>query len=376
MDPRKRLLPQVEEFTAYTPGLSIDEIRERFGLPSVIKMASNENPLGAPPLAQKAIARAAALAFRYPQAGNPRLAAALGEHLGADPRRIVTGNGSDELIDLLVRVAAKPGRDNILAFSPCFSIYELQARLCGVELRQAPLNPDFSFPWDQLLARADEHSALCFVTTPDNPSGFAPPVAELTDFARRLPPDCLLVVDEAYMDFASPQAEYSLLPRLEEFPNLAILRTFSKMYGLAGLRLGYAALPPWLADAVLRVKLPFSVNLLAEEAGLAALADKDFLRCTRDTVLKGRVDLAAGLAALGCRVRPSQANFLLFDLPAGAPPGGPSLDAAGFFAALLRRGIIIRPLASYNLPNSLRVSVGNERENALFLEAAKDVLHG
>jgi histidinol-phosphate aminotransferase len=371
MDPKKRILPQVEEFTAYTPGLSIDEIRERFGLENVIKMASNENPLGTPPLARKALKRGAELAFRYPQSGNPRLARALGEHLGVDPGRIVTGNGSDELIDLLIRVAAQPGRDNVLAFSPCFSIYELQSKLCGVELRQAKLNPDFSFPWDDLLARADANSALCFVTTPDNPSGFTPPVEELAAFARRLPENCLLVVDEAYMDFAEPQESYSLLPRLDEFPNLAVLRTFSKMFGLAGLRLGYAVLSPWLADAVMRVKLPFSVNLLAEEAGLAALADQDFIRCTRDTVLKGRADLAAGLAELGCRVRPSQANFLLFDLPAGLP-----LDAAGFFDLLLRRGIIIRPLKSYNLPNSLRVSIGNERENALFLAAAREILHG
>lgn len=370
MDPKTRLLPQVEQFTPYSPGLSIDEIRERFGLENVIKMASNENPLGTSPLAQKALARAAAQAFRYPQTGNPRLAAALAGRLGTDPRRIVTGNGSDELIDLLVRVTAQPGRDNILAFSPCFSIYELQAKLCGVELRQTPLNPDFSFPWDDLLAKADAHTAICFVTTPDNPSGFTPPVEELAAFARRLPDTCLLVVDEAYMDFASPQEAYSLLPRLDEFPNLCILRTFSKMFGLAGLRLGYAALPTWLADAVLRVKLPFSVNLLAEEAALAALGDKDFLRCTLDTTLRGREALARGLAELGCAVRPSQANFLLFDLPAGSP-----LDAAGFFYALLRKGVIIRPLKSYNLPGSLRVSVGNDRENALFLEAAKDVLH-
>jgi len=371
MDPKQRLLPQVEEFTPYTPGLSIDEIRDRFGLANIIKMASNENPLGASPLVQKAIQRAAAQAFRYPQSGNPRLAQALGEHLGVDPARIVTGNGSDELIDLLVRVAARPGRDNVLAFSPCFSIYTLQTRLCGVELRQAPLNPDFSFPWDRLLDLADENSALCFVTTPDNPSGFTPPAEELAALARRLPANCLLVVDEAYMDFAEPQAAFSLLPRLAEFENLCILRTFSKMYGLAGLRLGYAVLPEWLADAVLRVKLPFSVNLLAEEAGLAALDDAVFLGHTRDTVLRGRRDLTAGLAALGCTVRPSQANFLLFDLPPGSP-----LDAAGFFDALLRQGIIIRPLQSYNLPNSLRVSIGDPKENARFLAAAQAILHG
>jgi histidinol-phosphate aminotransferase len=369
MDDIRRVRPEVEGFEAYTPGLTIDEIKARYGLDSVIKMASNENPLGTSPVVRQVLCDKAGLAFRYAQAGTPRLAAAIGAHHGLPAGRVVVGNGSDEIIDLLVRVKARPGHDNIIAFKPCFAMYKIQARLCGVEFRQAPLGPGFSFDPDALLALADGNTAICFVTTPDNPSGYAPPVAMLERLARELPPQCLLVLDEAYMDFVECEREHSLLPRLEEFPNVAVLRTFSKLYGLAGLRLGYGLLPEWLADYCLRVKPPFSVNILAEEAGLAALRDGDFIRATREAVLRGREYLARELGALGCRVWPSQANFFIMDLP-----GGAALDAGGVFEALLARGIILRPLASYGMAASLRVSVGNAQENAALVRALAEVL--
>lgn len=369
MDDIRRVRPEVEGFEAYTPGLTIDAIKARYGLGSVIKMASNENPLGTSPVVQKVLCDKAGLAFRYAQAGTPRLAAAIGAHHGLPAGRVVAGNGSDEIIDLLIRVKARPGRDNIIAFKPCFSMYKLQARLCGVEFRQTPLREDFSFDPDALLALADENTAICFVTTPDNPSGYAPPVAMLERLARELPPQCLLVLDEAYMDFAEPQQAYSLLPRLEEFPGVVVLRTFSKMYGLAGLRLGYGLLPEWLADYCLRVKPPFSVNILAEEAGIAALADGDFVRATLQAVREGREYLSRELGALGCRVWPSQANFFIMELPRGA-----KLDAGGVFEALLARGIILRPLVSYGMPSALRVSVGNAFENAELVRHLGEVL--
>ncbi len=361
--------PEVVEFEAYTPGLSIDEIKAKYGLGNVIKLASNENPLGTSPVVQQVLRDKAGLAFRYAQSGTPKLTAAIAAHLGVAPGRVVAGNGSDEIIDLLVRVKARPGVDNIIAFKPCFSMYKLQARLCGVEFRQAPLHEDFSFDWDGLIALADEHTAICFVTTPDNPSGYTPKVEEIERLAGLLPPQCLLVVDEAYMDFAEPQEAYSLMGLLGEFPNVAVLRTFSKMYGLAGLRLGYGVMPEWLADYCLRVKPPFSVNILAEEAGIAALADTDFVAATKEAVTSGRNYLTRELKAMGCTVWPSQANFFIFDLPSGA-----GLDAKGLFETLLARGIILRPLASYGLPGSLRLSVGNAFENGELIRAMKDIL--
>ncbi|HKK34604.1 MAG TPA: histidinol-phosphate transaminase [Desulfomicrobiaceae bacterium] len=367
MELRKSVRPEVLDFKPYTPGLSIDEIRDRYGLNQVIKMASNENPLGTSPVVQEVLARKAGSAFRYAQAGNPALRAALGRFLSVDPEMIVAGNGSDEIIDLLIRIKARPGVDNIVAFCPCFSIYALQAGLCGVELRQAPLGEDMRPDWDGLLALVDEHTALVFVTSPDNPSGYAAPVQELRALQKQLPEQALLVVDEAYIEFADPVENHTVLPLLKNGADLVVLRTFSKMFGLAGLRLGYGIMPAWLADLMLRVRLPFSVNILAEEAGMAVLRDKEFQERTLQVTRQGRTELTRGLEQCNCRVLSSQANFLMFQ---------PPCPADDLFQALLEQGIIIRPLKSYDRPDWLRVSVGNERENRQFLEAVQEVLRG
>lgn len=361
----------------YVAGRSIDEIRDLYGLDNVIKMASNENPLGASLQVQKALERAAGSVFRYAQSGNPKLAAAIARKHGVDERCIVLGNGSDEVIDLLVRCRAEAGVHNVVAFDPCFSLYPIQTRLCGVELRRVPLNADFTFNWDALSGQIDENTALVFVTTPDNPSGYCPPVQEIESLARRLPQNALLVIDEAYMDFAGYDganvdgklAEYSLLPRFSEFENIAILRTFSKSYGLAGLRLGYGVMPAELADYLCRARPPFSVNILAEAAGLAALEDEAFRQATMEVVAEGRACLASELSGMGCKVFPSLANFIMITLPADSP-----LDADGVFDALLRRGIIIRQLKSYSLPQHLRISIGNQQENQTFIAAMRELL--
>ena len=368
MQPSERVREEVREFSPYVPGLSMDEIRERYGLARIIKMASNENPLGASPLVKRVLARKADTVFRYPRSGNPALVAGFAAAHGLSPACVVAGNGSDEIIDLLVRVTARPGRDNVVAFSPCFSIYVQQTRLCGVELRQMPLGPDFRFDFAALTRLVDANTSLVFVTNPDNPSGYAVPAEELLRLARSLPEKALLVVDEAYVDFAEPEADYSMLARFGQCDNVVVLRTFSKLYGLAGLRLGFGVMPEVLADTVLRVKLPFSVNLLAEAAGLAALEDRPFLAATRETVLRGRERLSRELADCGCQVFPSQANFLMVT---------PPVPALELYEALLARGIIVRSLKSYGLPDKLRISIGNDEENESFLAAVRDILnHG
>lgn len=361
--------PAIQDFTPYSPGLAIDEIRERYGLPQVIKLASNENPLGASPLVQKAIQKAAANSFRYPQSGNPHLVAALAAHHKVPAEKVVVGNGSDEIIDLLIRVRAVPGRHNVVTCKPCFSMYTLQTRMAGVELRQAPLKNDFSFDWQALRALVDDNTALVFLTTPDNPSGYCPPKEDVARFAQSLPPFCLLIVDEAYMDFVSDEKAFSLFEELDKHPNTGIIRTFSKSFGLAGLRLGYGVLPEKIADYMRRVRLPFSVNLLAEEAGIAALSDHAFREESLKTVREGRAYLTQELTARHCVVFPSQANYLMFSLP---PYSGYS--AQNVFEALLTRGVIIRPLKSYGLPDHLRVSVGNAQENKVFITALSNLI--
>lgn len=360
-----KVRPEAAGFTPYSPGLSIDEIKQRHGLAKVVKLASNENPLGASPVVRDVLERKAALVFRYPQWGYPRLRLAIAESLGVDPLRVVAGNGSDEIIDLLVRILCRPGKDHVLASRPCFSVYGSQARICGVDFRQVDLNPDFSLPLDRLAKAADENTALVFVTSPDNPSGVAARTDELEALARALPPRTLLAVDEAYIHFVDDEQRASLLPRLANLPNVALLRTFSKAYGLAGLRLGLGVLPPELADIALRVQIPFSVNLLAEEAGIAALADDVFFNETIRVTREGRAWLTAELDALGCAPVPSQANFIMFT---------PPMDARTVFEELLARGIIVRPLTSYGLTDKIRVSVGRMDENRAFAAALREVL--
>ena len=360
--------PEIQAFKAYSPGLSIEEIKARHGLSQVVKLASNENPLGVSPVVQKVLQERAGAVFRYPQWGYPRLREAVARHLGVSLERVVCGNGSDEIIDLLVRVTCRPGKDHVLACRPCFSVYASQSRLCGVEFRQLDLNPDFSPPLAELAAAATEDTALVFVTSPDNPSGHAVRAGQLAEMARALPERTLLAVDEAYIHFTDDPQAASPLTLLDELPNIAVLRTFSKAYGLAGLRLGLGVLPPAVAEAVLRVQIPFSVNLLAEEAGMAAMNDAVFLAETLRVVREGRDYLTAGLTRLGCAPHPSQANFIMFGLPAGAP------DARTVFERLLEKGIIIRPLTSYGLTDKLRVSVGREDENRAFIAALSEVL--
>ncbi|WP_291319942.1 histidinol-phosphate transaminase [Desulfonatronospira sp.] len=356
---------EVKSFKPYSPGLGIDEIKKKYGLSRVIKMASNENPLGVSPLVQETISSSSGLAFRYPGANNPELCLAVARHLGLDPACIVCGNGSDELIDLLIRMLSVPGRDNIVAFNPCFSIYRLQARLSGVEFRQAELNPDFSFAFKELLNLVDDKTRVVFLTNPDNPSGYAAPASELHRFASKLPQGCCLVVDEAYIDFADPLDHYSMLSFFRPDSNLVVLRTFSKMYALAGLRLGYAILPVTLADYMRRIRLPFSVNILAEKAGQAALKDSEFTRQSLAVITRGREFLSSELKNLGCKVYSSQANFIMFY---------PPVNAGHIFQELLKRGIIIRPLDSYGFAHLLRVSIGTAEENEIFIKYMQEVM--
>ncbi len=351
--------PEIEALKPYVPGLSIAEIREKYGLSQVTKMASNENPLGASPMVQERLSRLANTVYSYPQAGNPRLARALAQKHNVDPMNIVLGNGSDEIIDLLMRIRCEANKHNIVCFKPCFGIYTTQAQIAGVELRQSPLNEDFSFSFEDLLALIDENTALVFITTPDNPSGFCPDAVHVLEFAKKLPKHCLLVIDEAYMDFTSEE-KYSLLVQGHHLNNIVFLRTFSKSYGLAGLRLGYGIMPTSIAEYMWRTRLPFSVNILAEEAGLAALDDHIFYKKTLETISFGREQLLNGLQNLGCKVYPSHANFIMFEPPS-------KYKAQDVFEQLLQKGVIIRPLKSYALPHILRVSIGTEHENKIFL---------
>ena len=358
---------EVKGFSPYTAGKSIDEVKEAYGLESIIKLASNENPLGTSPRVQDAIKLHAASTFRYGQVGTPHLIEAIAHHFHIPEDTIVTGNGSDEVIDMLIRVKATPGKNNIVAFDPCFSMYKVLSCLNGVDFRQTPLNKDFTFDWDNLLKLVDDQTSIVFITTPDNPSGYAPNVEEILSLHSKLPAECLLVVDEAYMDFAEDLDSYSMLPRFTQYENVCVLRTFSKCFGLAGLRLGFGAMHPDLAEYLRRIRAPFNVNVLAEQAGIAVLNDTPFIEETLRVTREGRTYLTQELEALDFKVYPSLANFIMVE----APKDGSYLNEE-----LLKRGLIIRPLVKgYNLPKHLRISIGTAYENQVLISALKEILN-
>lgn len=365
------VVEHIQAFKPYEAGLSIDEIKAKYGLANVIKMASNENPFGLSKKAQESIYKNAMNAFRYPQACNPRLVQAIYSYYHKKypfltEKQIFVGNGSDEIIDLLFRIRTEPHKHNAVMFNPCFGLYSTQAKVQNCEIRTVPLKEDFSFDFVALKKCVDENTRLCFVTSPDNPSGYLPNKQELLAFALSLPQSCLLVVDEAYIEFAGDENEHSILPELARFNNVAIMRTFSKVYGLAGLRIGYIFLSEQIATYMWRVRLPFSVNILAQEAAINALEDEEFKQKTIDHTIEERAFVKKALEKMQCKVYSSAANFLMFE-----PKG---IEAKECCQKLLEHGIIVRSLASYSLPQCIRVSIGTTEENREFLSAMNDIL--
>ncbi len=357
--------PDLHILAPYAHAVDAALLPQHARLGRTVRLGSNENPLGPSPLAVEAMARAASVAGRYPQADSSRCIRAIAEHLGVPAEHILMGNGGDEIIDLLVRVLAVPGRDAVLTCRPCFDVYRTQALVCGARLEQVPLQEDFALPLEALADKAGADTAVVFVTTPDNPSGLTTPPRDLERLARALPPRTFLLVDEAYVDFADAPGAATCLPLPRTLPNVGILRTFSKAYGLAGARLGYGVLPLPVADICRRAQIPFSVNLFAQEGGIAALADQEHYRRTVALVREQRAVLRQGLLALGCRVPDSQSNFLMFH---------PPCSSQELFTGLLRQGILIRNLKPNGLDGWLRVSVGTPEECAAFLEAVASLV--
>lgn len=359
--------PEIQDFAPYVPGLTIEQIQERYGLDTVIKLASNENPLGTSPLVQKTISAHAARAFRYPENHTPRLAKAIAVTAGVPEECVLVGNGSDEIIDMLFRMKGIPGKSNVVCYGNSFAMYRMCAKLTGLEYREVPRGDDYELPLAAMAEAADENTAMVIVTSPDNPTGLTATVDDLSVLAGVLPQDCLLVVDEAYIEFAWPPESYSPAQAFDKFENLVALRTFSKAYGLAGLRVGYGILPPKLAALMKNARIPFTVNLLAEEAALAALEDEVFFHETLQLVMHGREYFTEELTRLGCKVWPSQSNFVMFE---------PPKPAQAVFKALLKRGIIVRPLGSFGLAKCIRVNVGTDAENKTFIKVLEEIFNG
>ncbi len=355
MKPASLAKPYVLSLPEYVPGKPIDDVARDLGLdPSgIIKLASNENAFGPSPLAAAAARRAIGQGQLYPDGECFALRAKLAQFHGLSPRQFVIGNGSNEVIELLGHVFLGPG-DEVVMGQPEFVVYRLMTLLFGARPVEVPL-VNFRNDLTALARAVTPRTKLVIVSTPNNPTGTATPAAELLAFIRSLPGTAICVVDEAYTDFAEGAPD--IRPLLGEGCNVIGLRTFSKVYGLASLRVGYGYTTPELASLLDRVRQPFNVNAIGQAAAVAALDDREFTRMCVAETRKGLRRLEGGCGALGLAYVPSEANFLLVRVG----------DGAKVFDALLKRGVIVRPLKQYSLPEWIRVTAGTAEQNERFL---------
>ncbi len=354
----------IRAIAPYQPGKPISELARELGLDpdGIVKLASNENPLGVSPLAMQAAQRALADAARYPDGNGFELKQALARHYGLEMPQIVLGNGSNDVLELAARAFLAPGLEAIYS-QHAFAVYPLATQAVGAAGVEVPAR-DFAHDLGAMLRAVSPRTRLIFVANPNNPTGTLIHSAELHAFLRALPPDVIVVLDEAYNEYLPAELKADSVAWLREFPNLIITRTFSKAYGLAGLRVGCAFAHAGVADLMNRVRQPFNVNSISLAAAAAGLDDREFVRRSFELNQSGMRRLTQGFTKLGLTYIPSFGNFVSVKVG----------DANGVFRRLLERGVIVRPIASYGMPDYLRVSTGLEAENERFLEALQQSL--
>jgi len=355
--------PEIEALVPYKPGKPIEELERELGISGAIKLASNENPLGPSPKAVAAMARALDGLHRYPDGAGFELRQALAKRYELAQEQIVLGNGSNEIIELLCRAFLRPG-DLALAAAPSFLMYSKLVQVAGGRLKEVPLN-DFRLDLKALARAIEPRTRLVFVNNPDNPAGTAFSGEEFREFLGQVPPGVVVVLDEAYIDFASDPQVAQGTDFLDHAVPVVVMRTFSKAYGLAGLRVGFGLGPVEIMDILHRVRQPFNTSILAQAAGAAALADEEFLQKTLQVTWQGLKDFYACFERLGLVYVPSQTNFVLVKI-------GPK--ASHVADELLKRGVIVRKMASYGLPEHLRISVGLPQENRRFMDELSAIL--
>ena len=350
-------LSYVRAISPYQAGKPITQLAREMGIPveRIVKLASNENPLGMSPKARAAVDAAMASLERYPD--DFELKNALAQRTGLPMERVVLGNGSNDVLDLVARVFLAPGRSAIFA-QHAFAVYPLATLSAGAELIAVPAK-DFGHDLDAMRAAIRPDTRLIWIANPNNPTGTFLPYPELEAFLHAVPADVVVVLDEAYNEYIPPAERVDTTDWLARFPNLVITRTFSKIYGLAGLRVGYALASSEIADLMNRVRQPFNCNNLAIAGAAAALEDEAFVDRSYALNRAGMEQIVCGLKRLGYAHIPSHGNFLAFN--AG--------DAVALNQNLLKQGVIVRPIAGYGMPEWLRVTIGSETENARFLEA-------
>ena len=355
----------LELIKPYVPGKPVEEVERELGLKNVIKLASNENPLGPSPKAVEALQRSLSRLSYYPDGNCYYLKEALAEKLSLDPEQLIIGNGSDEILSLITRAYVNPG-DQSLSASPSFSEYDFAMRVLGGEPRTVPLRGDnFAYDLQSMAESLGERTRLIFICSPNNPTGSVTDAAALDRFIMGLPGDILTVLDQAYYEYSDQFGADSGLEYVRAGRPVIVLRTFSKIYGLAGLRVGYGAAPANIAADLNRVREPFNVNSVAQTAALAALEDEEHLQRSRALAAEGRAQLGVGLRKLGLEPVPTQANFYFVDV---------KFDSRRVFQELMQRGVIVRTGDIFGHPTFIRVTFGTAEQNRLFLEALAEVL--
>lgn len=349
----------IRAIAPYQPGKPISELARELGLDpaSIIKLASNENPLGVSPLAQQAISAVLSDLSRYPDGNGFELKQALNRRFGVPTDCMVLGNGSNDVLDLAARAFLRPG-DEAVYSQHAFAVYPIAVQAIGARGIEVPAR-DYGHDLDAMARAVTGKTRIVFIANPNNPTGTLAPASALESFIAALPEHVLTVLDEAYNEYLPHEVRSDTLQWLGRFPNLVITRTLSKVYGLAGLRVGYAFASTEVADLMNRVREPFNVNSVALAAGAAALRDEDFIRKSFELNCAGMKQITEGLTRLGIEYIPSYGNFVSFEVP----------DAVEVFQRLLQAGVIVRPIAGYGMPNHLRVSIGLKSENARFLES-------
>ena len=359
----------IEALSPYQPGKPIEELERELGITGAIKLASNENPLGPSPLGLAAAQRALAESNRYPDGAGHRLRVALATRFGVGTDEVGLGGGSNELIDLLVRTFCRPGIDEVVTHRYAFFMYRVSCGAHGVKLIESSVGDDLACDVDTMADAVTEKTRLVLLPNPNNPTGSYVPRAAFERLLAKLPAHVVLVCDEAYFEYAETLADYPVAEKYrgKTACKLVTLRTFSKAYGLAALRVGYAIADKDVIGYLNRVRMPFNVSTPAQEAALAALGDTAHVARSRQVNADGLVQLMNGLSRLDVRAFPSAGNFVLVDLRREAQP---------IYQALLRLGVIVRPLAPSGLLRHVRISVSTTEENARALAALAEVLRG
>jgi len=360
-----RIAPHIESLVPYPPGKPLEELEREYGITGSIKLASNENAWGPSPKAVAAIREALVNLHRYPDGSCHYLGAKLAERLGVQSSQIIFGNGSNEIIGLLITALVAPGEE-VITCQPTFLMYQKLVQVQGACNRIVPLK-DMHHDLPAILAAITGKTRLIFLDIPNNPCGTIITKAEFENFLRQVPEQVVVVLDEAYVDFVDPKVRLDALAYLPDRENepalrktVVTLRTFSKAYGLAGLRIGYGVMAAKLAGYLHRVRQPFNVNNLAQIGALAALDDEEHYRRTLDGTAAGMAWLAKEVAELGCRPLPSHTNFFLIDVLG---------NGKKLYEQMLSKGVIVRPMQAYGFPNHIRITVGQEAENHRFVAA-------